>query len=66
MVAEVKDRCRCGNLVPKGIEFKEFGGTCRACARERAEARAKSIEQAEFEERKARYLSQHPFYAWMS
>lgn len=60
-----KDRCRCGNLVPKGVEFKEFGGTCRACARERQEKLDKAQAAAEFERLKALYLSQHPFYANM-
>jgi hypothetical protein len=61
----MKDRCRCGNLVPAVVEFKEFGGMCRACARERDEARNKANEQAAFEQRKAMYLSSHPFYAYM-
>lgn len=60
-----KDRCRCGNLVPQRAEFETYGGTCRACARERQEASARAKEQAEFERRKAFYLSQHPFYAYM-
>lgn len=60
-----KDRCHCGNLVPAVTEFKEFGGTCRACARERQEARDSAQERADFERRKAMYLSQHPFYGYM-
>jgi hypothetical protein len=58
----MKDRCRCGNLVPRLVEFKEFGGTCRACARERQEAKSRAEKRAELEQLKARYLSQHPFY----
>ena len=61
-----KDRCRCGNLVPRIVELKAFGGTCRACARERKEADRKETEQVEFEKRKAFYLSHHPFYVSMT
>lgn len=61
----MKDRCRCGNLVPAVTEFREFGGTCRACARERKEACEKAEEQARVERLKARYLSGHPFYRYM-
>lgn len=61
----MKDRCRCGNLVPHKVEFKAYGGTCRACARERQEKSTKAQEQAHLEELKARYLSQHPFYAYI-
>jgi hypothetical protein len=61
----LKDRCGCGNLVPAVVEFKEFGGTCRVCARERKEARDTTHERAEFERRKAMYLSSHPFYSYM-
>jgi HJR/Mrr/RecB family endonuclease len=59
----MKDRCRCGNLVPKDTEFKAYGGTCRACARERQEKKDSAQREAEFEERKAYYLSQHPFWS---
>jgi NMD protein affecting ribosome stability and mRNA decay len=54
--------CRCGNRCkPEAL----VDGLCNACVREAQEKAAAIEKQREFEALKARYLSQHPFYAYM-
>jgi hypothetical protein len=58
----VKARCLCGNLVPP----KELQGQrCIPCRREAAEKVAAAAERQRFLDLKAKYLSGHPFAAYM-
>lgn len=57
---ERKDRCKCGNRVPKG-ELKETG-VCRACTREKKEKIDAEQEETERADRIAFYRDTLAFW----